>query len=292
MYFALFFVGLFFGSFLNVVADRLVNGKPLVFGRSECDNCKHQLAAKDLLPLVSFFKTGGRCAYCNIPLSYYYPLSEVLTGLAFALAAYLVDLRANLGAGTAWVGFGFLGVVFCVYIVLFLTDIKYRLLPNKITHPAIVFVFVFLLANVVFAAAMSRYDLATDDFGKYLLQAGLWNRRMDVLLRSFGLTLVSAFGLTAFFWVLTKIKNGQAMGGGDVKLALLIGLFNGFPLNMLAIFLGFLSGAVVSLGLIAVRRKTMRDTVPFGPFLILGSVVALVWGKELLEWYFRLFAFF
>jgi prepilin signal peptidase PulO-like enzyme (type II secretory pathway) len=102
-------------------------------------------------------------------------------------------------------------------------------------------------------------------------------------------TVISAFVIGLFFFLLTKIKDGKAMGGGDVKLAFLIGLFNGFPYNVLAIFLGFLFGSVFSLGLILMKRKTVKDTVPFGPFLILGSVVALIWGSQIIDWYINLY---
>jgi leader peptidase (prepilin peptidase)/N-methyltransferase len=136
---------------------------------------------------------------------------------------------------------------------------------------------------------MTHYQLNSTTFGKYLITTGYWKLQNIAILKSLLSTIVSSLVIGLFFWLLTLIKNGKAMGGGDVKLAFLIGLFNGFPQNILAIFLGFLSGAVISLFLIGIGKKTMKDIIPFGPFLILGSFIALFWGNVLIDFYFGLF---
>ena len=92
-----------------------------------------------------------------------------------------------------------------------------------------------------------------------------------------------------FFLSLIKITRGMGMGGGDVKLGFLIGLFNGFPVNIIAIFVGFLSGALVSLVLVLLKKRSMKDTIAFGPFLIFGSILSLVFGQQILNWYIGLF---
>lgn len=288
-YFGLFAAGLFVGSFLNVVADRSVKGGKILFGRSQCDHCKKTLNPIDLIPLLSFAKTKGRCRHCNKKISYWYPVSEVLTGLSFAGLAYFLNVFGNTQSALIWILYVYFLVVVGFYIVIFLADLKYRIIPNRIVYPAIIWVAVFLLFNLGFTAIVSYNALKGDEFGQYLLEAGYWHSQMFVLLKGALYTLVSAFVIALVFWVLTRIKGGKAMGGGDVKLAFLIGLFNGFPFNILAIFLGFLLGAVFSIGLILLGRKTIKDTVPFGPFLILGSLVTLVWGPVILEWYLGLF---
>jgi len=288
-YFGLFAGGLFVGSFLNVVADRSVKGGKILFGRSQCDHCKKTLKPIDLVPLLSFAKTGGRCRHCNKKISYWYPVSELLTGLSFAGLAYFLNVFNNTQSALIWILYIYFLVVVSFYIVLFLADLKYRIIPNRIVYPAIIWVALFLIFNLGFTAIVSYNALKGDDFGKYLLEAGYWHSQMIVLLKSALYTLVSAFVIALVFWLLTRIKDGKAMGGGDVKLAFLIGLFNGFPFNILAIFLGFLLGAVFSIGLILLGRKTIKDTVPFGPFLILGSLITLIWGPKIFEWYVDLF---
>ena len=79
------------------------------------------------------------------------------------------------------------------------------------------------------------------------------------------------------------------MGGGDVKLGFLIGLFNGFPHNILAVFLGFLLGSLYSGFMILLNKKSLKDTIAFGPFLILGSIISFIWGQEIIFWYLNLF---
>ncbi len=288
-YFGIFLSGLFIGSFLNVIADRAANGKSVFFGRSSCDSCKKPLKAIDLIPLFSFLSTKGRCRYCKDKLSLWYPVSELLTGFAFVGVAYFLNLFENTANYYVWVVLAYLLVIASAYIVIFLADAKYRLIPNSVVLPAIGIVLLFLVFNNARFMYKSYTGLQETEFGRYLIESGFWANQMLVPLTQLAYTVISSVLIGLFFWALTKIKNGQAMGKGDVKLAFLIGLFNGFPHNILAIFLGFLFGAVYSLGLVALRRKTIKDTVPFGPFLILGSVVALVWGPQLLEWYFGLF---
>lgn len=288
-YVLIFIAGLFIGSFLNVVSDRIVKGKNVFFGRSECDYCERSLKAIDLVPLLSFISTKGKCRYCGEKLSLYYPLSEVLTGFSFVGSAYFINLFSNTQSSLIWILYIYFLGVFSFYIIIFLADVKYRIIPNKVVYPAIIFVIFFLLFNFAFTVVSSYRSMKNDPFGKYLLESGYWNDQMLLMAKGVGYTFLSALAIGVFFWLLTKIKDGRAMGGGDVKLAFLIGLFNGFPFSVLAIFLGFLLGAVFSISLVFLRRKTIKDTVPFGPFLILGSVVSLVWGPVILSWYFGLF---
>lgn len=289
MYLAVFISGFFIGSFLNVVADRSINGGSIFFGRSQCDFCKKALRAFDLIPIISFILLRARCRYCNKKLPLIYPLSELITGLVFFLIAYSLQIFSSSQQLLGWLNFVFILVVVCILIVLLLTDIKYMLIPNSVIHPAIVFVFLFIVFSVILSSILLYNQLASSEFGKFLLTAGYWKSQTLYIMRNFLYTLLSAASITVFFWFLTKIKNGQAMGGGDVKLALLIGLFNSYPGNILAIFLGFLSGAVFSIFLIMLRKKTVKDIVPFGPFLILGSFIALLWGNALINWYLNLF---
>ena len=282
-----FISGLFFGSFYNLVSDRIPKGRGILTGRSKCDHCGKTLGAKSLLPLLSFAMQKGKCVYCGKRLSTYYPVSEVLTGLVFMGVAFLSGILSEINFATV-LTFIYFAVIAGFYIILTLTDLKYRLIPNKIIYTAIIFVTFFLLLNAVLTILFTYNQLKNDEFGIYLLQAGYLEQQISAITKSFGLLLLSSLGISAFFLLLIFITKGKGMGGGDVKLAFLIGMVNGFPFNIAAIFLGFVFGAVFSIILVLFRKKSLKDTVPFGPFLILGSVIAFVWGEMIWYWYVTL----
>ncbi|MFC1756162.1 prepilin peptidase [Patescibacteria group bacterium] len=288
LYILIFISGLFFGSFLNLVSDRILKKEKILFGRSKCENCKKPLKPTHLIPLLSFILQRGKCAMCSKKLSWYYPFSEVLTGLAFAGAVYYTDILKSVSVPSI-ISLVFLLVVFSAYIIIVLTDLKFRIIPDKVVWPTIIFVFLFMVINAIYYLVSYYVKLKNDIFGVYLLESGYLHVQGLYILKSLGMVVLSACLIAGFFAFLVKITKGKGMGGGDVKLGLLIGLFNGFPNNVIAIFLGFIIGAVTSLVLILFKLKTMKDTVPFGPFLILGSLVALLWGEQLWQFYITLF---
>lgn len=282
-----FISGTFFGSFFNLVSDRLPQGKNILTGRSKCDHCGKTLDPKSLIPVLSYIFQKGKCAKCKKKLTAFYPVSEILTGLVFMGVAYLSGILVTVNIATVLTFMYFL-TISSFFIMLALTDIKFRLLPNKLVYSAIIFVSLFLILNAVLTVYFTYKQLKSDDFGIYLLQAGYLQTQIMSILKSFGLLLVSSFGIALFFLFLIFITKGRGMGGGDVKLAFLIGLINGFPFNVAAIFIGFVLGAVYSLILVLFKKKTLKDTVPFGPFLIIGSVIAFVWGELIWFWYVNL----
>jgi len=283
-YILIFISGLFVGSFLNVAADRIPKGVQILTGRSKCDYCGVELKPKDLIPLLSFVIHRGRCSYCKKELSFYYPISEILTGLMFVLVAAYTNVFHGEDFWV-WIGFLYLIVIACFYIVIFLSDIKYKIIPNKFVYAGIIFVLLFIIATTSFSAYQSYFYLKNDPFGKFLLEAGYWSLQMARVLKGFGVTIFFSFLIGLFFWFLIFLTKGKGMGGGDVKLGFFIGLVNGFPKNIVGIFLGFLFGAAFSLVLVCLKKKGMKDTIPFGPFLLLGSVVAFVFGQAILNWY-------
>lgn len=287
-YIFIFIAGALIGSFLNLVSDRIVNGKPILVGRSECDHCHTKLEPKNLIPLFSFIFQRGKCSYCSEKLNYYYPISEILTGFLFVFITYWTNVLNNLETFVL-ISFVYLAIVFCFYVILFLADAKYMLVPNKIVYGAIIFVFGFLIINFAVSLYQLRVNLLADDFGQYLYQAGYWHQNLYAGLKGFGYLLLSTLGIALFFKALIWITRGKGMGQGDVPLAALVGLFNGFPFNLLAIFLAFVIGAVYSLVLVATKKKGMKSVIPFGPFLLLASFLAFAWGDLIFEWYFNLF---
>lgn len=245
-----FLFGLAVGSFLNCVIYRLAlpnfSLKNLggLNGRSFCPKCKHVLNFKDLIPVLSFIILKAKCRYCQKKISWQYPLVEIVTGVLFVLCfSYQLSY--------------FLFLILPFLIVIFVYDLKYYLILDKVIYPAIVLTIV--------------YDLWKSDF----------------LLSIFGKSdfLISAIGAAAFFGLIVFVSRGRWMGIGDIKLGFLMGLLLGWPGVAAALFLAFMSGAIIGIGLIVASKKTLKSEVPFGPFLVAGTLVALFWGEQIINWY-------
>lgn len=287
-YFFVFVAGLFIGSFLNLVTDRLINGGPIFIGRSKCDFCGKWLGAKGLVPLLSFIFQKGKSFCCKKRLSFYYPVSEILTGLVLVASAYFTKVFTSQSTNTL-VGFIYVSFVLCLFIIMFLSDSKYYLIPDKIVYIGIFVCFFFTLGVFIIDTVSIYRALKADPLGEYLIKAGFFSHQFMYMLKPFVAGILSSIGISLFFLILIAITKGKGMGVGDVKLGFLIGLFNGFPQNILAIFLGFLIGSIFSVVLIILKKKTLKDIIPFGPFLIMGSFISFAWGNIILNWYLNLF---
>ena len=148
-YALVFISGLFIGSFLNLVSDRVLTGEGIFLGRSHCDYCKKSLLNKDLFPLLSYLLLKGKCRFCKNPLSIYYPISEILTGIIFVSTAIFIRIFDS-SSVLAWVAYTFLAVVFSVYIVVFLTDLKARIIPDKVVIFGVIFIIVYITGLFVY----------------------------------------------------------------------------------------------------------------------------------------------
>lgn len=284
LYVFLFIVGAFVGSFLNLISDRLPKGKKIVFGRSMCDECKKTLGVKNLIPIFSFIFQKGRCSFCNSKLSWYYPFSEILTGLVFMLAGKISGFVVFPDSQNIFLLF-YYSVIFSFYVAMLLTDLKFYLILDSLIIPASIFVlFTSIIFRVLDMVSLHR-NLSNDKIGSYLLRTDYFNDQMVYALKDFGWVVFGALMISLFFIFLIFITRGRGMGYGDVKLGFLIGLVNGFPLSIISIFLGFVLGSIYSLGLIAGKKKTMKDTIAFGPFLIMGSLLTFLFGPQLWDWY-------
>jgi len=284
IYIFLFIFGIFTGSFLNLISDRLPKGKKILFGRSECEFCHKPLGVKNLIPIFSFIFQKGKCSFCGKTLSYYYPFSELFTGVVFMLAGHISGFPYSIDTQSAFVLFYYI-VVFSFFIAMFLTDVKFYLILDSLLIPAVTFVFLSSIIFRVLDLGNLYRNLSNDSIGVYLLKTDFFNSRVMYSLKDFGLVLLGASIIALFFLFLIFITKGRGMGFGDVKLGFLIGLVNGFPFGIIAIFLGFTLGAVYSVSLIFMKKKTMKDTIPFGPFLIMGSLLTFLFGPGLWEWY-------
>lgn len=280
----LFIFGAFIGSFLNLISDRLPEGREIIFGRSACDFCKKTLKVKNLIPIFSYVFQKGRCSFCNKKLSFYYPLSEFLTGVAFVLAGHLSGFFYEINANTAFLLFYYI-VVLSFFIVMVLTDMKFCLILDSVIVPSIIFVFISSVLFRFLDLSEIHNNLKNDDFGVYLLQTDFFTNRVILSLKDFGYVIGGAVLIALFFRFLIYITKGRGMGDADVKLGFLIGLVNGFPMAFLAVFVGYILGAFYSVLLMLLRKKTLKDAIPFGPFLILGSVIVLLFGNQIWQWY-------
>ena len=259
-YLIIFIFGSCIGSFLNCLIYRL--GRPrrktsFLRGRSFCPDCLHKLGFFDLIPVLSFVFLKGKCRYCGKKISWQYPLVEIATGLLFVLIFWYLGFRLDLAFGIWTLDLLYLLIIFSLLIIIFVYDLKHYIIPDKVIYSAIGIVFVY---RIIFN--FQKTDLYY--------------------------SVLSAFGACAFFFIIWAVSHGKWMGFGDVKLAFLMGLFLGFPNILVALFLAFLIGAIIGLGLIFFGKKNLKSQVPFGPFLILGTFTALFWGEKLVSWYISL----
>lgn len=251
--FIVFVLGLVVGSFLNSVIYRLEKGESALRGRSYCPHCKHTLSWQDLIPILSFVLLQGKCRYCKKPISWQYPLVELATGILFVAVAQLAVSNQQLA---------YLLIVNCLLLIIFVYDLKHYLIPDKILYPAILVSSIWYLVSSIFFGLYTKYFILN--------------------------TFYAAFGAALFFFLIHALSKGRAMGFGDVKLALFMGLFLGWPNILVAFFAAFLSGAAAGIFLILLKKKTLKSQVPFGPFLIGGTFFALFFGSAVVNWYLGL----
>ena len=266
----LFILGLFVGSFLGVLVDRIPRKKSFLTGRSYCDNCKKTLAWYDLIPVVSFFLLKGRCRFCHTKLPFFYPIIEITTGVMFALTYGLLISNFKFQISN------FIELIYYLFIVsslivVFFTDLKYGIIPDKIIFPATFVTFIWLIIN--------HQTLAPRSFS----EVGLIINHLLTGVGSFLFLLTVPY----LYYLLTK-KMG--MGGGDIKFAFLMGLILGFPNIVVALYTAFLTGAFFSIILILWKKKSLpTGRIAFGPFLVLGTILSLYWGNQISLYLMRLF---
>lgn len=248
-----FVLGIILGSFISCVVDRLAKKEDIIFKRSYCPVCHHQLAWFDLIPIVSFLILRGRCRYCQAKISWEYPLVELSTGLLFTA------IPLTLGVNSISV---FLIIITVPLVIIFLYDLKHSFIPDGLIYPSLAFTLLFWLGEDWFLK--NHFTVATSFFLKSLIGLGIFG------------------GFLGFLYLLTR---GRGMGLGDVELGLLLGAILGWPQVLVGLFLSFLIGAILGLFLITTTKKGWKTEVPFGPFLVLGSLTAFLFGSFLINWF-------
>ncbi len=240
-----FVVGLAWGSFLNVLIDRLPKGESVVWGRSRCDYCKKPLRWFELIPILSYIIQKGRCRRCHKRLSFQYPLIECMTGIGFVSLSSISHSWSLLLSHS---------ILFSAFLVIFVADFKYQIIPDSM-------ILVGIFAAIIPFLTTYTYQLAATNH------------------------LLAAFGVTVMFFLLWGVTRGRGMGLGDVKLVFLLGLLLGYPGIIVALYIAFLTGAIVGVILVVVRKKSLKSNIAFGPFLIIGTLIALVGQGYILYWW-------
>lgn len=240
-------LGFLIGSFLNVVIYRVPLGESIVSPGSHCPDCGHALRAWELIPVLSFIIQKGQCRDCQAPISWRYPAVEILTGILFFLIAFL-SLYAEIHSARLVLNLVFVAVL----IVLAFIDIDTFLLPDLLTLPLLV---LGLLGAFLIPGTPTGWE-----------------------------SVLSALGAGGLFWIIALVYP-QGMGLGDVKLVAAMGAFLGFHSIFLAVFVGSLIGALVGILFLTLGKKDFRQQIPFGPYLALGAILTLLWGTQILDWY-------
>jgi len=252
----IFILGSLIGSFLNVCIVRMPKEESVVVPRSHCVYCKKTIPWYDNIPLISFFLLKGKCRFCNTKISVRYVLVELLTAFSFLGFYRYFGLQAVL-----WPYL----VMLCGFIVATFVDIEHRIIPDEITVGGAV-------AGLLFSLLIPQLH-QTDQH----LIGGL--RSLIGILVGGG--AIYGMGLIGDF-----IFKKESMGGGDVKFMAMVGAFLGWKLALLAFFIAPFFGAIVG---IVIKIRTKESLIPYGPFLVMGSLIALFFSKDILCWIFNLY---
>jgi len=244
-------VGLCIGSFLNVVIYRLPLGQSLVSPRSRCTKCGYELRWYDNVPVLSWALLGGRCRRCRAPISVQYPIVELVTGLLFVLVAWLTPVGPLLVSRL---------ILVAILVALFGIDLEHQILPNVITLPGVVIGLLFSL-------------IAPPGWKDALIGAALG---AGVL-----------YGIAAAYYA---VRREEGLGMGDVKMLAMIGAFLGWKAVLVTLVLSSFSGAAIGMALIAAQRGGMKLALPFGTFLAVGALAAMLVGDPLITWYAGFFS--
>ncbi|HUR48443.1 MAG TPA: prepilin peptidase [Acidimicrobiales bacterium] len=242
-------LGLVVGSFINVVSHRVPRGESVVRPRSRCPRCRNEISPRDNVPVISWVMLRGKCRSCAEPIPIRYPATEMGTSLLFVLFTLRFGVVAPLPAYL---------LLAAVLVAVTATDLEHRLVPKKIVWTGFGAGAVLLAAAAVFDGEPKR--LVTMAAGSTLAFGGLF---------------------------VIHFISPRGMGFGDVRLAALLGLFLGW-LGLayvgLGLFSGFVTGGVAGIGALLAGRSR-KSALPFAPFLALGTVIAILLGAPILDWY-------
>jgi len=289
----LFIAGLIVGSFLNVISLRYQPGqklldKKIIGGRSRCPSCHRQLVWYELIPIISFLLQLGKCRHCGRRLSLRYPLVEILSGLIFVLVPLALtktdpfffyeitkekDFSGLAVISAVWI------FIFVLFLLLSLIDWRHFVIPDSLSLSLAAAGLVLLFINAYY----QRFGSLNGSFLRHY--AAVFGLRENIWLNYL---LAAALGM-ATLGLIVFLSRGKAMGLGDVKLVGALGLIFGWPDILMIMLLSFIIGALASIISLIFKKKKMKDMIPFGPFLALGSSLTFFFGYQIIDGYFKLF---
>ncbi|HEY2993195.1 MAG TPA: prepilin peptidase [Methylomirabilota bacterium] len=243
--------GLLIGSFLNVVIARLPEGRSLVRPGSACPGCGAAIVWYDNVPVVSFVALRGRCRACAMTIPWRYPVVEAVTGALFGAAA--LAFGATLHAVVAC-------ALLAALVAITMIDLERHIIPDVISLPG-------TLAGVLANLATGRVS---------------WKESVIGVVVGGGVFLTIAL-------VGSWLAGQDAMGGGDIKLAAMLGAFLGWKVLLFSLFVSALGGGILAAALMGSGLRGRKDPLPFGPFLAAGGAVGLFWGERMVRWYLSAF---
>lgn len=255
-----FFYGASVGSFINLVADRLPEGQSVLRPPSHCPTCGRRITPLELVPVLSYLVLRGRCYRCRAPIPLRVLGVEVALGL---LAGYLWWTMGITPASLLLMAYSSL------FLLMAVIDLEHGIIPDVLVYPG-------LAAGLLLAPWWQHLGLGLEFRGS--IAPG------SLLL---GSLIGGAVAGGAFSLIILLYPEG--MGWGDAKMAGVIGLVSGIPGALVALLIAVLSGGVVAALLLAMGRRSRKQSIPFGPFLALGAIAALLWGRGLWCWYLTLY---
>jgi len=251
-------LGLVLGSFVNAFVWRLRKHKNWVSDRSECPHCHHKLGPLDLIPVLSWLMLRGKCRYCHKKIEDS-PLVELALPALFVLSYFFWPFVLQ---GSALFEFVLWLVFLTGFLALAVYDLRWFLLPDKLVFP---------LAGLA---------------GAQVTTVAIWDKNWHILLAAAGGVAV----ISGLFYLIFQITKGTWIGGGDVKLGLVLGLLAGGVIeSFLLLFAASMIGVLISLPMLIQGKAKAKTQIPFGPLLIVGLIIVKLFGSGVINWYTGLF---
>lgn len=260
-----FIFGTAIGSFLSVVIHRIRHKqKGILLSHSVCPSCKKKLKWRHLIPVLSWLFLRGKCGFCGKKISTHYFSLELITGLLFLLTFlvwnFVLEIPSTvnpelLNYAINWhlfETFIFYIILFTFLIGIFFYDLLYQEIPDRFSLPAIaVTIVAVLLLGLTPPLSM----------------------------------LIGGAGIFLFFLAQLVMSKGKWIGGGDLRLGALMGLLLGWKLGLIALIISYFLGSLASVILLIQKKANRKSAIPFGPFLVTGTVIAIFYGNQILSWY-------
>lgn len=251
-----FLYGIVIGSFLNVCIYRIPDESSIVTGKSHCMNCNTPIKWYDLIPVFSYILLLGRCRKCKTRISIQYPIIEALNGLLYVLVFYLYGFNSwkDIIISSAYC------LVISALIVLSVIDFRTNIIPFGIN------IFILVMGFVI-----------------VMVQYFWFGHNTDIVLRH----VIGLFAVSGFLLMIYYASHGRGIGGGDIKLMAAAGLVLGWDLILLAFFIGCVLASIIHP--IRMRISHLNRVLAFGPYLSVGIAIAILFGRQILDWYLQTF---